>query len=718
MQCPNCGSRDIDFDEAGGHSACVNCGTVVEENSLTSSIEFQESGDRSSVIGQFVSSTASKPFSSAGSSRGRYGNNRDSREATLANARRIISQVAGNLRLPPSYVDRAFRYYQLALERNFIMGRRVIHVVATVLYTVCRQEKSPYLLIDFSDALQINVYVLGKSFLQFSRSCYLNIPIVDPSLYIHRFAARLELGDKVGTVIQTALRIITRLKKDWIATGRRPDGVCAVALLIASRCHGIHKTQAEVAKLFRISCGTLTKRLLDFRSSPSAQLTVEQFHLHDFDAEFDPPSFNKNKIKNNDDKEEESDDDDDAQEDDEEKPVKTKKVMINGVEVEVAILPGEKKTVTQTVSRINKSLARKALYDNIYSDISENATEESVEALKKEIEMIEQSGEDPGGWGSAKPHRVIKEGTSWAIDIPTTTTSSSSSSSSSFSAINQLKNDRKDDRNYKDNEEYPEEEIIEDKKKPVKVDNGVPFGEDDEDANAREVSAQDIEELLLDDDEQKKRSAIWEQNFRPFMDEREKRRKIRDEGELKDGKKRKKHMKRDLARDSASQAVFDGVQNKNASKKINYDALSGTFGEDGSFKLPTRDVVDPSLNVYGPNSKRNIKPIIDSSKTYPFAPLASTTSQMRLSLGDHDNKIGLGVKNNSIIPRKTISLTQKQKLPVPIVHKTEDDIPVKAGVKTGTVVNDPEKDNDDEDDMLMYDDAGDNNYHDDDDEEY
>jgi ribosomal protein S27E len=41
MQCPSCGSRDIDFDEAGGHSACVNCGTVVEENSLTSSIEFQ-----------------------------------------------------------------------------------------------------------------------------------------------------------------------------------------------------------------------------------------------------------------------------------------------------------------------------------------------------------------------------------------------------------------------------------------------------------------------------------------------------------------------------------------------------------------------------------------------------------------------------------------------------------------------------------------------------
>jgi transcription initiation factor TFIIIB Brf1 subunit/transcription initiation factor TFIIB len=41
MQCPSCGSRDIDFHEAGGHSACVKCGTVVEENVIVSSIEFQ-----------------------------------------------------------------------------------------------------------------------------------------------------------------------------------------------------------------------------------------------------------------------------------------------------------------------------------------------------------------------------------------------------------------------------------------------------------------------------------------------------------------------------------------------------------------------------------------------------------------------------------------------------------------------------------------------------
>ena len=41
MKCPKCGSRDIDFQEAGGQSICVSCGTVLEENTIVASIEFQ-----------------------------------------------------------------------------------------------------------------------------------------------------------------------------------------------------------------------------------------------------------------------------------------------------------------------------------------------------------------------------------------------------------------------------------------------------------------------------------------------------------------------------------------------------------------------------------------------------------------------------------------------------------------------------------------------------
>jgi transcription factor IIIB subunit 2 len=181
--------------------------------------------------------------------------------------------------------------YHLALQRNFIFGRRQAHVVATCLYIICRQEKSPHLLIDFSDALQVNVYVLGKSFLQFSKVLNLNLPVIDPSLYIHRYATRLELGDKMSNVITTSLRIVTRLKKDWIATGRRPDGICAVAMLIAARAYGFNISQGVIAKIFRISGETLKRRLDDFKATPSAQLTLVQFNVNDLDTEFDPPSF-------------------------------------------------------------------------------------------------------------------------------------------------------------------------------------------------------------------------------------------------------------------------------------------------------------------------------------------------------------------------------------------------------------------------------------------
>ena len=93
LQCPSCGSKDIEPDEARGEAVCVRCGTVCEENSIVSSIEFSEAGGASSVIGQFVSANCTKPYSSATRGRSRYGIVRNSRETTLANGRRRISQA-------------------------------------------------------------------------------------------------------------------------------------------------------------------------------------------------------------------------------------------------------------------------------------------------------------------------------------------------------------------------------------------------------------------------------------------------------------------------------------------------------------------------------------------------------------------------------------------------------------------------------------------------
>ena len=67
------------------------------------------------------------------------------------------------------YVDGAHRYFTLAVQRNFTRGRRTQQVAAACLYIICRQESRPYMLIDFSDVVQTNVYVLGAVFLQLCR---------------------------------------------------------------------------------------------------------------------------------------------------------------------------------------------------------------------------------------------------------------------------------------------------------------------------------------------------------------------------------------------------------------------------------------------------------------------------------------------------------------------------------------------------------------------
>ena len=297
--CPNCGSTHIEQHDASGASVCTECGVVLEENAIVSSVEFVEgAGGASSMVGQFVSATSSKAYTGGPSARGgRYGFSRDSRETTLANGRRRIQEVASRLRLGGHYVDAAHRLFTIAVEKNFVQGRRTTHVVAACLYIACRQEKSQHMLIDFSDALQVNVYTLGTCFLKFRRLLGLKLEILDPALYVYRFAAHLELDDKANAVALTALRLVGRMKRDWIVAGRRPAGICAAALLIAARAHGFSRHPQDVTRILRVCGLTVATRVKEFEQTPAANMSLEQFNKVDLQTEADPPIFTRNRLQ-------------------------------------------------------------------------------------------------------------------------------------------------------------------------------------------------------------------------------------------------------------------------------------------------------------------------------------------------------------------------------------------------------------------------------------
>ena len=110
------------------------------------------------------------------------------------------------------------------------------------------------MLIDFSEVLDVDVYELGRTYLRLSQALHIIIPATDPCLYVMRYAHKLEFGEMTHEVSMTALRLVSRMKKDWMHYGRRPSGLCGAALLIASRLHSFHRSVYDVIK---VSCPCL-----------------------------------------------------------------------------------------------------------------------------------------------------------------------------------------------------------------------------------------------------------------------------------------------------------------------------------------------------------------------------------------------------------------------------------------------------------------------------
>jgi hypothetical protein len=106
----------------------------------------------------------------------------------------------------------------------------------------------------------------------------------------------LDLNDKANLVALTALRLVGRMKRDWIVCGRRPAGICAAALLIAARAHGFSRQPQDVTRILRVCGMTVTARVKEFEQTPSASLTLQQFGRVELENEADPPAFTRNRI--------------------------------------------------------------------------------------------------------------------------------------------------------------------------------------------------------------------------------------------------------------------------------------------------------------------------------------------------------------------------------------------------------------------------------------
>ncbi|MEN2495478.1 MAG: transcription factor TFIIIB subunit brf1 [Marteilia pararefringens] len=277
--CDSCGSSEFVTDSAKGDSVCTQCGTVQTKHSgsfLVSTIDFQEANNGSKqAIGQFVGSDgyfASRHMSGVGL----YLSGRESKQMTFSNAKRSIEDIAIPMKLPSHIIDMAFNFYKMCYNRNLTRGRKLRILCAACLYLSCRLELTSHMLVDFSQSIQTDMASILKYFSLVAKSLGIQIPLIDPCLYIPRFAEKLELGNKTNGVVEVAINLISGMQRDWMATGRRPSGLCAASLLISSRLHGFHRTVDDVMRIFKLHKSTLLKRLTEFSKIPTGSMKYDE----------------------------------------------------------------------------------------------------------------------------------------------------------------------------------------------------------------------------------------------------------------------------------------------------------------------------------------------------------------------------------------------------------------------------------------------------------
>ncbi|CAG79933.1 Brf1-like TBP-binding domain-domain-containing protein [Yarrowia lipolytica] len=286
MKCPRCGSTSIKRD--GNDSSCANCGVVVDDAPIVSEVTFGESSSGAAVVhGSFVGADQS----------GIRNNNfhGESRELTLQKGKNRITALAHAMDIPQHIIEKAHRYFVLAVTKNFVKGRRSQYVVSACLYVACRRELRHEMLIDFADKLFCNVFAIGTTYLQLLKTLDIkNLPLIDPSIYIQRFASKLDF-DNAKNVRNDAVRLVQRMGRDYLVEGRRPAGIAAAALLLAARMNNQRRSKTQIAFYAKVAEETLQRRLDEFRHTEAGRQTISVFRMTNIESQSDPPSYQKHR---------------------------------------------------------------------------------------------------------------------------------------------------------------------------------------------------------------------------------------------------------------------------------------------------------------------------------------------------------------------------------------------------------------------------------------
>ncbi|RNF12990.1 transcription factor [Trypanosoma conorhini] len=267
-------------DRVRGTITCTLCGDLVQDQQFELDPVFARE-EKSNARGL-------RSLGHLRPTRGVIGARMPSARPSIEVARRGMVSIARQLDISDDMIEMALAIYKLAVGLNAVSGARPA-VLSAVLYAVCRRERTSHMIYDFSEVTGESPYEILSYMRQICEATHTEVPVIDPSCMVHRFAEQMDLGAMTGPVVVCALKVLRAMRDDWISCGRRPMGVCVAALLVACYMFNIPRSPDEVCGFVRLTAGTIVRRLDEFASTTTAGLqSIDEYTKSEVSL---PPSF-------------------------------------------------------------------------------------------------------------------------------------------------------------------------------------------------------------------------------------------------------------------------------------------------------------------------------------------------------------------------------------------------------------------------------------------
>lgn len=241
--CPHCDSTNLEFE--GNKLVCMNCGALLDDNSVSSEQERFYSYEDAIKKGKHSYTSRNRPRTRT-------------ELKNLKMAISIINNLVNTLHLPYFVKEDAIKHYKQLMREKKPRKDVVPSIAPALVYLVCRKSKIPLPLKRVAEESDAGKSDIVKSYRDTIETLKIEVPPPSIEGLTILLAKKANLRPKT---IALARKIAQKLKNDFANIGKDPNGVAAAAVYEAAKRNNEDITQDEVANIASITSITLRNQL-------------------------------------------------------------------------------------------------------------------------------------------------------------------------------------------------------------------------------------------------------------------------------------------------------------------------------------------------------------------------------------------------------------------------------------------------------------------------